>query len=692
MFVPLHDAWSGHLTAMYLTTHARAVAAPALRALPQGVAGASTRAEGKTPASAAHAPTASRLITVPPPRAPVFREPAAPPVRLPPAFAGFECDASHPLLGSGAFAKVFRVTDRSSGTVFAVKVMERSFFEIRAIGQLIEREVRSLRLCAERGACRHIIRLLDAAEDSGSVFLRLELCEGSLLHYVREQPGCRLAEFEARKWSAQLFAGLADLHGLQILHRDIKPDNLLYTADGSLKITDFGWCANLCDSPCDIAGTFQYMAPEVMTKQVHTEATDVWSAGATIFELVTGVTLLSSTAPEVGPEGPVFTHLMLEVLERCPPAREVRPSFVSLRCWEMIRLMLVREVAARATLGALRSDAWLQDARVANNRDAVADAGLLDKGSGRSCRYLAAAAPSSDARLVQSARTRVLTPRAVSRHGATHAEASADASADAAPPTPTAAGGLLGGAGTTTVAAPEAGGVVQLGRGVSGARSGCHLAAHPQQKVAARAVSPPARLLSPSRVLSRSRVRPPMPAPLASRSANCSRRTGNGEQAPGPRVHARVPSDGNTTTPVSDSQSLSGTPTTPGAWTPTLASPHEVPRAAHIRPREAAVAADLASPHAAAASAVDCRATLAALDAHHAAKVEHTLQPVVPEPLRVVAMPHLIQAGHQPVTTCWGPACLSPALSKVPVTLGAGASLTISAHGCRSPPSPIGRS
>ena len=91
-------------------------------------------------------------------------------------------------------------------------------------------------------------------EEHDHVYLQLELCEGDLLRYTSLQPSSCLSEMDAATWSRQMFLGLQELHSLGIFHRDIKPENLLYTTDRTLKIADFGWCAEVRETPCSLAG------------------------------------------------------------------------------------------------------------------------------------------------------------------------------------------------------------------------------------------------------------------------------------------------------------------------------------------------------------------------------------------------------------------------------------------------------
>ncbi|CAE7555950.1 PEPKR2 [Symbiodinium necroappetens] len=166
-------------------------------------------------------------------------------------------------LGGGAFAEVFHVRHRTSHTGYAVKVMSRSNFANRGIECQIDWEIQAMRAATlyRDQLETHVLRLLEDTQEGDFVYLLLELCEqGDLL---RKQGV--LSEKTVKSIARQLMLGLQVVHKLGFIHRDIKPDNLLCTADGLLRLADFGWCCRKEDRPTCLAGTLLYMAPEVLS-------------------------------------------------------------------------------------------------------------------------------------------------------------------------------------------------------------------------------------------------------------------------------------------------------------------------------------------------------------------------------------------------------------------------------------------
>mmetsp|Transcript_7179 Transcript_7179/g.20179 ORF Transcript_7179/g.20179 Transcript_7179/m.20179 type:complete len:824 (+) Transcript_7179:54-2525(+) len=296
----------------------------------------------------------------------------------------YELCQDTPALGGGAFAEVFKVQHRLTRECFAVKVMHRPNFALRGIEKQIEAEITAMRMAAEASlnghSEGHIVQLLDVAEECDYVYLLLELCEqGDLLRKLNSEPLQRFREDVGAMWARQLLLGLKTLHRLGFLHRDIKPDNLLCTEGSVLKIADFGWCSLSEEAPTCLAGTFQYMAPEVLQNRPQTEAVDVWSAGVALHQMLAGKPLLTTY---LGPGATQLTdcdphratavkqrRLLAEIAATCPPSYDRRPPHLSPLCWDFLRQLLIPEAESRITVeGALRHP-WLLRAAGSTNHE-----------------------------------------------------------------------------------------------------------------------------------------------------------------------------------------------------------------------------------------------------------------------------------------------------------------------------------
>lgn len=273
-------------------------------------------------------------------------------------------------LGCGSFAKLYQVREKETGEKSALKVMQRHFYANRQMEPQLNMEIEAMRKCASLGRTNHIVKLLDYIEENGLVFLRMELCTISLEAHALQQPGRRIPEGECAPWARQLCHGLQDMHSLGIVHRDIKPENLLLSLDGKLKIVDFGWCAYIGDlrrSKAALAGTFQFMAPEILEEKPQTEAVDMWSAGATLLELLTGQPLITSIQHPTGHSASCprqaakirTSRVLTEIRQKCPLPQHCRPGYLSSQCWAFCQGLLMPQASTRLSLQGAINHAWL---------------------------------------------------------------------------------------------------------------------------------------------------------------------------------------------------------------------------------------------------------------------------------------------------------------------------------------------
>jgi hypothetical protein len=140
----------------------------------------------------------------------------------------------------------------------------------------------------------NIVRIHDFAEDAGSAAISMELVNGSTLTALRLAKPNRVFEAaEIVMWLPQLCAALAYAHGdARVVHRDLKPTNVMLTAEGRLKVADFGVARSMADSISRVsmmsAGTLVYMSPQQAMGEEPSPADDIYALGATLYELLTG--------------------------------------------------------------------------------------------------------------------------------------------------------------------------------------------------------------------------------------------------------------------------------------------------------------------------------------------------------------------------------------------------------------------
>ena len=193
------------------------------------------------------------------------------------------------LLGTGGMGTVFRARDIELEEPVALKVLRRDLIEIPGVVERFRREVK----LARRVTHRNVARVFDIGEHEGDRFLTMELVEGEPL-------GGKIARGpvpweEALRISLAIVEGLAAAHAAGVVHRDLKPDNILLAKDGRVVITDFGIARARFDEGDPLrtvgaaVGTPAYMAPEQVEPDTEVDArADIYSLGALMFELFTG--------------------------------------------------------------------------------------------------------------------------------------------------------------------------------------------------------------------------------------------------------------------------------------------------------------------------------------------------------------------------------------------------------------------
>jgi serine/threonine-protein kinase len=203
-------------------------------------------------------------------------------------------------LGAGGGGVVYRAFDRELGEMIALKTLHPD--ALSDDPEALERFKSELRL-ARRLTHRNIVRTYDLGVAGGRYWITMELVSGTSLRALLDREGV-LPLAAALAIGKQLFRALDVAHDAGILHRDIKPQNLMVQPDGTLKVMDFGIAraitrASGLTQAGVVMGTPEYMAPEQLLGEAIDARSDLFSAGVVLFECVTGRRPIEAESPAV---------------------------------------------------------------------------------------------------------------------------------------------------------------------------------------------------------------------------------------------------------------------------------------------------------------------------------------------------------------------------------------------------------
>ncbi|XP_057537927.1 probable serine/threonine protein kinase IREH1 [Amaranthus tricolor] len=231
-------------------------------------------------------------------------------------------------ISRGAFGRVFLAKKRTTGDLFAIKVLKKAdMIRKNAVESILaERNI----LISVRNP--FVVRFFYSFTCRENLYLVMEYLNGGDLYSLLRNLGC-LDEDVARVYIAEVVLALEYLHSLQVVHRDLKPDNLLIAHDGHIKLTDFGLSkVGLINSTDDLSGpavsgtslfeddqpqlsasekhqerrkkrsavgTPDYLAPEILLGTGHGATADWWSVGVILFELIVGIPPFNAEHPQI---------------------------------------------------------------------------------------------------------------------------------------------------------------------------------------------------------------------------------------------------------------------------------------------------------------------------------------------------------------------------------------------------------
>ena len=188
-------------------------------------------------------------------------------------------------IGTGGMADVYKAMDHKLNRFVAVKVLKPEFRE----DTTFIKKFRSEAQAAAGLTHPNIVNVFDVGDDGGVYYIVMELIEGITLKEYISKKG-KLSIKEATSIAIQVSMGLEAAHSHGIVHRDVKPQNIIISTDGKVKVTDFGIAraASSNTISSNVMGSVHYSSPEQVRGGYSDEKSDIYSLGITLYEMVTG--------------------------------------------------------------------------------------------------------------------------------------------------------------------------------------------------------------------------------------------------------------------------------------------------------------------------------------------------------------------------------------------------------------------
>ncbi|HEX6456441.1 MAG TPA: protein kinase [Solirubrobacterales bacterium] len=220
-------------------------------------------------------------------------------------------------LGSGGMSTVYLARDTTLDRSVAVKVMHREMSEQADQLERFRQEARAVAKLSHP----NVVAVIDAGEDGGHPYIVFEYVEGETLKQRINRVGALDAQ-EALAYAIEIARGLTVAHGRNMVHRDIKPQNVLIDSEGRAKLTDFGISRQLeqdgMTATGRVLGTTDYVAPEQAMGHPVDQRSDVYSLGVVLYEMLVGQVPFSADS-QVG-------VAMKHVNEELPDVQQRRPE------------------------------------------------------------------------------------------------------------------------------------------------------------------------------------------------------------------------------------------------------------------------------------------------------------------------------------------------------------------------------
>ena len=249
-------------------------------------------------------------------------------------------------LGSGSFGKVYKVVKNDSKRVYALKCLSKGFLIKQKQLQYAISECKILRTLQHP----FILHLHYAFQTPKNLYMVLDFCpNGDLLAHLQER--LKFGESVCRFYCAEILLALEYMHSLDVVYRDLKPENILLDRAGHILMADFGLAkenVNSMNPAMSFCGSPAYLAPELLNKQGSEKSADVYSYGAIMYEMLTGLP-------------PFYSENIKELFKNIKNAQLQFPASVRAEAKDLIKKVMNRDASRRPTISQLKRHPFFRE-------------------------------------------------------------------------------------------------------------------------------------------------------------------------------------------------------------------------------------------------------------------------------------------------------------------------------------------